>query len=260
MIDQPKHTSSGPEADQGRRAAQDWVERAIDAGLDDAARLLDAGALRAHLEQVHARLAAAARPVDLKEYAKSGYPDLRRATVVTVYKPWTWVHPLDSRLAQLIRRYQARLLDLPEDAVSEHHAMLYLGNGWCASQGAEMGLVHINDYRGCRLAFWSWPPWMQVSPAQRDCLGMECVVATGEPYGYGDILGLWALATTGSERLLELLADQERMICSERVCAEVRQHLWAGFAGESTCLRAVPHWLAAWMASAGFSPTVLHLS
>jgi len=68
---------------------------------------------------------------------------------------------------------------------------------------------------------------------------------------------IWAI--TGRVRWLEAWGDPEKLICLERICNLVRQHLWAAFAGESTCLRAVPHWLAGWMWSVGFKPTVLQL-
>lgn len=214
----------------------------------------------AALQGVSAHLAGLARAINLDVYAAAGYPGLRRSTPVSVYRPWSWAHPFSSRLAQLIRRYQARILEIPESECTEHHMMLYLGHGWCASQDQEMGLVHLKDYSGCRLTFWDWPSWLDSSNPKRDHLGMEMVVCKGEEYGYGDILGLGALAFTGSEKLLQLLADNEHMICSERLCHETREHFWSGFAGESTCLKAMPQWQAGWMHRVGFRPAVLEIN
>lgn len=220
---------------------------------------MTAVSLHTHLMMIGARLEKLARPWDLKAAAAAGYPGLRRAMLVTTYRPWSWRDPLDSWLAWRIRRYQDAALNLPEGSATENHAMLYVGGGRCASQGPEMGIIHLKDYRRCRVAFWDWPDWLKVTQAQRDKLVAESAVHAGEEYAYSDIAAIWMWAVTGCESWLEQWGDPTRFICSERICDLARRHLWPGFAGESTCLRAVPHWLAGWMYQVGFKPTVYRL-
>jgi len=221
--------------------------------------LVKAVPLHESLEQLDAHLGVLARQVDLKEYADQHYPDLTRAMIVTTYRPWSWQIPADSYIAWRIRHYQADALQMTNGKASENHVMLYVGGGRCASQGQKMGIINLNEYLGCRVTFWDWPDWLKVTKAQRDQLVAEAAVHAGEEYAYSDIAAILMWAITGSARWLEAWGDPEKFICSERICHLVRQHLWAGFAGESTCLRAVPHWLAGWMWSVGFKPTVLRL-
>jgi hypothetical protein len=216
--------------------------------------------MQTYLETVDAHLAGLCREVKLKEYAADHYPDLTRAMIVTTYRPWQLLSPVDSAIAWRIRRNQFKALEMENGRASENHAMIYVGGGRCMSQGQEMGIIHLDEYLGCRVTFWDWPEWLKVSKAQRDLLVAEAAVHAGEEYAYSDIAAILMWAVTGSARWLETWGDPEKFICSERVCTLVREHLWGGFAGESTCLRAVPHWLAAWMWSVGFKPTVLHLT
>jgi hypothetical protein len=212
------------------------------------------------LEQLDAHLAGLCREVNLADYAAQHYPDLTRAMIITTSRPWRWLDPIDSYIAWRIRHYQAEILELTESRASESHAMLYAGGGRCMSQGPKMGIINLKEYRHCRVTFWDWPDWLEVTKAQRDLLVAEAAVHAGEDYAYSDIAAILMWAITGNESWLEAWGDAEKFICSERVCNLVRKHIWAAFAGESTCLRAVPHWLAAWMWSVGFKPTVLCLT
>ena len=198
--------------------------------------LVKAVPLHKSLEQLDAHLDFISREVKLKDYAAGHYPDLTRAMIVTSYRPWQWLSPVDSYIAWRIRHYQAELLDLAEGRASENHVMLYVGGGRCASQGPEMGIIHLDEYLGCRVTFWDWPAWLNVTKAQRDLLVAEAAVHAGEKYAYSDIAAILMWAVTGSERWLKAWGDAEKFICSERICDLVRRHLWAGFAGESTYL------------------------
>jgi hypothetical protein len=216
--------------------------------------------MQTYLETVDAHLAGLCREVDLKEYAAGHYPDLTRAMIVTTYRPWQLLSPVDSAIAWRIRRNQFKALEMESGRASENHAMIYVGGGRCMSQGTEMGIIHLEQYRGCRVTFWDWPDWLNVTQAKRDQLVAEAAVHAGEEYAYRDIAGILAWAVTGNDAWLKALGDPEKFICSERVCHLARQYIWAAFAGEGECIKAVPHWLAAWMWSFGFKPTVLQLA
>jgi hypothetical protein len=212
------------------------------------------------LEQVDTHLGTLAREVSLKDYGAEHYPDLTRAMLVTTYRAWQWSSPFDSFVAWRIRDNQAKALELMKGQASESHAMLYVGGGRCASQGPKMGIIHLEEYLGCRVTFWDWPDWLEVTKAQRNMLVAEASVHAGEEYAYADIAAILMWAVTGNDAWLKAIGDPDKYICSERVCHLTRQHLWAEYAGDRDCLHALPHWLAGWMWAVGFKPTVLHLT
>ena len=177
-------------------------------------------------------------PKDLKQMARARWPELRRGMVVTVYRPWSWRRPWVSALAWGIRRAQNRIL---KSGTRAHHAMIYIGGGWCASQSLCFELSPLSAYRGCVMRFFD-PP---LPPALRDHLVAESVVHKGRPYGFRDIAAFYAYSITGRRAWLEALGDFLRWVCSEAVCCLLRLVLPA-FAGPGDCTQ-MPAELELWM-------------
>ncbi|MFH1033839.1 MAG: hypothetical protein V1806_04975 [Pseudomonadota bacterium] len=197
--------------------------------------------------------------MDLDDYAARGYPDLRRAMIITVHRPWSWTHPLDSALARQIRRYQTDIIrrqipGAPE--ATEHHAMIYAGGGWCWSQDNEFELVHLRAYRGCVLTFWD-ADWSQ---EVRNSLVAECAPHNGASYGYRDLGAIYAWAATGRESWLEALEDRQRWICSESVCTLVSVFADPRISAGQDCVKRVPQVLANWMLGIGYLPLALKIA
>jgi len=175
--------------------------------------------------------------VSLADYAAAGYPDLLRAQLVTVHRPWRITDPLWGAVAWRIRRHQARILGLPAEAVLASHAMIYAGGGNYWSQGARFTLERIEEYKGCDLYHfdlgWDMPT--------RNALMGECGPHANETYGYRDIAALAMWSLTGRKSWLEAIGDPDRLICSERVCELVRR--LSEILGDRPCIELVPHLL-----------------
>ncbi|MBI4799685.1 MAG: hypothetical protein HY794_13360 [Desulfarculus sp.] len=186
------------------------------------------------------------RAVSLADYAASGYPELRRAQLVTVYRPWRLSDPLWGTVAWRIRRHQARILGLEPGQVVASHAMIYAGGGNYWSQGPKFALERVEGYRGCDLYHWD----LGWSLDQRNALMGECGPHAFETYAYRDIAALALWSITGRKGWLETLGDPEHLFCSERVCALARL-VEAGFLAERDCVEIVPHLLHLELARAG---------
>lgn len=203
--------------------------------------------------------------IDLTAYAAQRYPDLRRAMIVTVHRPFGLRAPLESILAARIRHHSTVIIRLerPEaPEASEHHAMLYAGGGWCWSQGREWGLVHLREYRGCVLTFWSrlQGPEMLRGEGNREHLLAECAPHNGAPYGYRDIAAIWAWAVTGRQDWLGALGDRAHWICSESVVELIRRHYYHAYGGDRPALEMIPQRLANWMLTNFYTPLALRIA
>ncbi len=193
---------------------------------------------------------APVREVRLAEYAAAGYPDLWRGMVITVERPWSWMHPMTSALAWGIRRESTRISGHPARA---SHAMLYVGGGRCASQGRHYEIIPLADYRGCTLRFWDWLADNEFTRHlwrdERNALGAEAVVHVGQDYGVMDVVAQQMRAATGNPAWLDVLADPLRWDCSEAVCHLVRDWISRGFGGPGSCDK-TPQELEDWMMTA----------
>ena len=178
----------------------------------------------------------------LADLEASHYPCLRRGMVITVERPWLLTSPIDSILAWGIRRSETKISSKPARA---SHAMLYLGNGRCASQDRDFGVVNLRAYRGCTLRFWDAPGANQVG---RNALVAEALVHYGQDYGYLDLAAQFLRSETGNSAWLDALGDKRRWICSEAVCELMRATLAPGYGGDGTCDRnpqEIENWMAA---------------
>lgn len=176
--------------------------------------------------------------VILADYAAAGYPDLMRAQLVTVQRPWQFSAPLASALAWRIRSHQARILGLPADQIIASHAMIYAGGGNYWSQGARFTPERIEAYRGCTLYHFD----LGWDLAARNALMGECGPRANQTYGYRDIAALAMWSLTGRKGWLEAIGDPKHPICSEQVCELVRL-IDALILGDQPCIELVPHLL-----------------
>lgn len=257
MTDQaPQKAQSAPERPQERRSPAslgDGSHPTRNAAPDD-----ELARLTRIARAVRTTEAGPVYVVRLRDLEAAGYPALRRAQVVTVYRPWSsWLRRpwrlgdlLWSTVAWRIRSYSGRIAG---HEATESHAMLYAGGGWCWSQGAKFGLVSLREYRGCRLSFWDGG----LSAWQRDHVMGECAPHRGSRYGLRDIAALALFASTGRRAWLGALGDVHRWICSEAVCVLMRTAV-EGYAGEGDCLR-TPQDLADWMGGQGWQRLCLEV-
>ena len=182
---------------------------------------------------------------DLAACEPEAFPGLTRGMIVTVHRPWgTAFNSLSSAfwtpVAWRIRHHESRILGT---AATEHHAMIYKGNGECWSQDLRFNLASLKEYKGCVLTFWD-PGW---SDEQANALMGECGVHRDSDYALWDIGMILGWSLTGSDIFLAA-QDRDRWICSESVCVLCRKIRDAMF-GQGDCIKKLPQVIADWLAA-----------
>ena len=188
--------------------------------------------------------------VKLKSLQKEGWPELKRGMAATVHRPFRLrdlfkpTRLIWAFLAWRIREHTSRITG---GVASEHHAMLYAGNGKCWSQDMEFDLVPLSNYAGCRVTFFNPPLTLE----ERNQIMGACAPYQGRKYGWRDILGYLAWSLTGNPKLFKPISDHSGWHCSEAVCRLMRGAIPGAF-GKASCEMQHPQALYDWASDHGW--------